>query len=73
MCIGAWPNAERHLGDFADARANYLKVREYDPGSRHAKDAAQGPGGSGDCQREAGCSKTGHDGGSLLRSRTNKG
>ncbi len=33
--------AERHLGDFADARANYLKVREYDPGSRHAKDAAK--------------------------------
>jgi tetratricopeptide (TPR) repeat protein len=33
--------AERHLGDFADARANYLKVREYDPGSRHAKEAAK--------------------------------
>ncbi len=33
--------AERHMGDFADARANYLKVREYDPGSRHAKDAAR--------------------------------
>jgi tetratricopeptide (TPR) repeat protein len=33
--------AERHRGDFADARANYLKVREYDPGSRHAKDAAK--------------------------------
>jgi tetratricopeptide (TPR) repeat protein len=32
---------ERHMGDFADARANYLKVREYDPGSRHAKDAAK--------------------------------
>jgi tetratricopeptide (TPR) repeat protein len=33
--------SERHMGDFADARANYLKVREYDPGSRHAKDAAK--------------------------------
>ena len=33
--------SERHTGDFADARANYLRVREYDPGSRHAKDAAK--------------------------------
>ncbi|HVN92657.1 MAG TPA: tetratricopeptide repeat protein [Terracidiphilus sp.] len=33
--------AERHTGDFADARANYLKVREYDPGSHHAKEAAK--------------------------------
>ncbi len=33
--------SERHMGDFADARANYLKVREYDPGSRHAKEAAK--------------------------------
>ena len=31
--------AERHLGDFADARANYQKVMEYDPGSHHAKEA----------------------------------
>jgi tetratricopeptide (TPR) repeat protein len=31
--------AERHLNDFADARANYQKVMEYDPGSRHAKEA----------------------------------
>jgi len=31
--------SQRHLGDFADARTNYLKVMEYDPGSRHAKDA----------------------------------
>jgi len=30
---------ERHLGQFAEARANYLKVMEYDPGSHHAKDA----------------------------------
>lgn len=30
---------ERHLGQFAAARANYLKVMEYDPGSHHAKDA----------------------------------
>ncbi len=36
-----WGLAEcqRHLGDFADARANYIKVMEYDPGSHHAKDA----------------------------------
>ncbi len=31
--------SERHVGDFADARANYIKVTEYDPGSRHAKEA----------------------------------
>ena len=31
--------AERHLGDFADARANYQKVMDYDPGSHHAKEA----------------------------------
>jgi tetratricopeptide (TPR) repeat protein len=31
--------ADRHLGDFADARTYYLKVIEYDPDSRHAKDA----------------------------------
>jgi hypothetical protein len=31
--------SERHLGNFADARANYMKVIEYDPGSRHAKDS----------------------------------
>jgi tetratricopeptide (TPR) repeat protein len=31
--------SERHLGDFASARANYLKVTQYDPDSRHAKDA----------------------------------
>jgi tetratricopeptide (TPR) repeat protein len=31
--------AERHVGDFAGARANYLKVTEYDPDSRHGKDA----------------------------------
>jgi tetratricopeptide (TPR) repeat protein len=33
--------SERHLGNYADARANYQKVMEYDPGSRHAKDAAK--------------------------------
>jgi len=33
--------AERHMGNFAEARANYQKVREYDPGSRHAKEAAK--------------------------------
>jgi hypothetical protein len=30
---------ERHLGDFAAAKANYLKVIEYDPDSKHAKEA----------------------------------
>lgn len=36
-----WGLAEsaRHLGNFAEARTNYLKVMEYDPDSRHAKDA----------------------------------
>jgi tetratricopeptide (TPR) repeat protein len=36
-----WGLAEsaRHLGNFAEARANYRKVMEYDPGSRHAKEA----------------------------------
>ncbi len=32
---------ERHLGDFAGARANYMKVMEYDPGSHHAKEAGK--------------------------------
>jgi len=31
--------AERHIGQFAEARANYQKVMDYDPGSRHAKEA----------------------------------
>lgn len=31
--------AQRHIGDFADAKANYLKVMEFDPDSRHSKDA----------------------------------
>jgi len=36
-----WGLAEcqRHLGDFANARTNYQKVMEYDPGSHHAKEA----------------------------------
>lgn len=36
-----WGLAEcqRHLGQFAAARENYIKVMEYDPGSHHAKDA----------------------------------
>lgn len=36
-----WGLAEcqRHLGQYAQARENYLKVMEYDPGSHHAKDA----------------------------------
>lgn len=36
-----WGLAEsaRHLGNFAEARTNYLKVIEYDPDSKHAKDA----------------------------------
>jgi tetratricopeptide (TPR) repeat protein len=31
--------SERHMGDFALAREHYLKVIEYDPGSKHSKDA----------------------------------
>jgi len=31
--------SQRHLGDFAEARANYQKVMEYDPDSKHAKEA----------------------------------
>ncbi len=31
--------SQRHMGDFANARKNYEKVIEYDPDSRHAKDA----------------------------------
>ncbi|MGA3346949.1 MAG: tetratricopeptide repeat protein [Terracidiphilus sp.] len=31
--------ANRHLGNLADARANYQKVAEYDPDSRHGKEA----------------------------------
>jgi tetratricopeptide (TPR) repeat protein len=33
--------AERHMGDVANARAHYLKVVEYDPDSRHGRDAAK--------------------------------
>lgn len=31
--------AERNLGQFAEAKGNYLKVMEYDPDSKHAKEA----------------------------------
>jgi tetratricopeptide (TPR) repeat protein len=31
--------SQRHLGNFAEARANYQKVVDYDPDSRHGKDA----------------------------------
>jgi tetratricopeptide (TPR) repeat protein len=31
--------SQRQLGDFANARANYQKVVEYDPDSKHAKAA----------------------------------
>jgi tetratricopeptide (TPR) repeat protein len=31
--------SQRHLGNFAEARANYQKVMEYDPDSKHAKEA----------------------------------
>jgi tetratricopeptide (TPR) repeat protein len=36
-----WGLAEcaRHLGDFATARTNYLKVMEYDPDSKRSKEA----------------------------------
>ena len=32
---------DRHLGNFAGARANYQKVAEYDPDSRHGKEAVK--------------------------------
>ena len=31
--------SQQHMGDFANARANYEKVIAYDPDSKHAKDA----------------------------------
>lgn len=31
--------SQRHMGDFANARANYEKVIEYDPDSKHGKEA----------------------------------
>lgn len=31
--------ADRQLGDYANAKSNYQKVLEYDPDSKHAKDA----------------------------------
>jgi tetratricopeptide (TPR) repeat protein len=31
--------SQRHLGDAANAKSNYMKVVEYDPDSKHAKDA----------------------------------
>jgi tetratricopeptide (TPR) repeat protein len=31
--------SERHLGNYAEAKANYLKVIEYDPDSKRAKEA----------------------------------
>lgn len=31
--------AQRHMGLYAKAKANYMKVAEYDPDSRHGKDA----------------------------------
>jgi hypothetical protein len=31
--------SQRQLGDYANAKANYLKVMEYDPDSKHAKEA----------------------------------
>jgi tetratricopeptide (TPR) repeat protein len=31
--------AQRHTGDYAGAKANYLKVTEYDPDSKHSKES----------------------------------
>jgi tetratricopeptide (TPR) repeat protein len=31
--------SQRHMGQFAAAKGNYQKVMEYDPGSKHAKEA----------------------------------
>ena len=33
--------SQRNLGNLAEARANYQKLIDYDPGNRHAKDAAK--------------------------------
>lgn len=33
--------SQRHLGDLAGAKTNYQKVLDYDPDSRHAKEAAK--------------------------------
>jgi len=33
--------SQRHLGDMAGAKLNYKKVMDYDPDSRHAKEAAK--------------------------------
>ena len=33
------PEENRHLGNFAEAKANYQKVVDYDPDSKHGKDA----------------------------------
>ena len=38
--------SQEHTGDFANARHNYEKVIEYDPDSRHAKDARKALKGS---------------------------
>ena len=35
--------AQRQLGDYANAKANYMKVMEYDPDSKHSKDAKKYP------------------------------
>ena len=48
--------ADRHLGNFADARANYQKVLDYDPDGPHGKAGTQGAQRPGDCQRQVGCS-----------------
>jgi tetratricopeptide (TPR) repeat protein len=31
--------SQRHMGNYADAKKNYLKVMEYDPDSKHSKEA----------------------------------
>lgn len=31
--------AERHLGNYANAKAHYMKLVEYDPDSKHGKEA----------------------------------
>lgn len=31
--------SQRHMGNYAGAKANYLKVMEYDPDSKHSKEA----------------------------------
>ncbi len=41
MFTGDWQRASATWAGLLEARQNYQKVMDYDPGSRHAKDAAR--------------------------------